>query len=177
MDERVLEWIADNRTPWLTSFARGLMNVGTSLPVLAIGALVGLVYVVLRKRYELAIATGLAFVTASIAAAVLKATIRRPRPTASHSLVHLDGFAMPSTHAMRTAALTAAVLVTAKWLSQRSYRNLAAALIAANVVVGAAMIYLGGHWLSDVLVGWALGAALGALCAAATHRLLPSFGP
>ena len=28
------------------------------------------------------------------------------------------------------------------------------------VVAGVAMIYLGGHWLSDVLVGWALGVGI-----------------
>ena len=39
------------------------------------------------------------------------------------------------------------------------------------VVVGAAMVYLGAHWLTDVLVGWAVGAGVAAALAVPFRRL------
>jgi membrane-associated phospholipid phosphatase len=47
-------------------------------------------------------------------------------------------------------------------------RLLAAAMAVVVVVVGAALVYLGAHWASDVVTGWVLGVGLGA----ASGRLL-----
>lgn len=174
MDEQLLEWIARNRTAWLDDAARALMNVGTSPLVMALLVLLGVAYVVTRQRWQFGVIVAAAFMIAATTAAVLKAIIGRPRPTATYALVNLHGFAMPSTHAVRTAALTAAVLGAAKWLRPGTYRNLAAILVTADVVVGAAMVYLGGHWLTDVLVGWLIGGLIGAACAAGIPRLLSS---
>ena len=90
----------------------------------------------------------------------MKPVIDRPRPPADVALTQVTGSAMPSSQALITSALVVAVVTADGWGSARLRR---AALIAGGVaclLIGAAMVYMGVHWLTDVLVGWALGVGL-----------------
>ncbi len=91
-----------------------------------------------------------------------KHLIGRPRPPGGLALVASSGLAMPSSIAAMTAAAAVPVILLglrmAKWVGYL----LVAALAAATVFTGFSMVYLGAHWLSDFLVGWALGVGIGA---------------
>jgi undecaprenyl-diphosphatase len=43
-----------------------------------------------------------------------------------------------------------------------------------NVVIGTAVVYLGVHWASDVLVGWLIAAAIGGATAYLVSRRSPT---
>jgi undecaprenyl-diphosphatase len=45
--------------------------------------------------------------------------------------------------------------------------------VVAVVLVGVCMVYLGAHWPTDVLAGWALGAVLGATLGWVGRRVGP----
>ena len=67
---------------------------------------------------------------------------------------------MPSTHALITSAIVVAVVMADWWVSDSRRRTAAAIGAFGCLLVGAAMVYLGVHWLTDVLAGWALGVGL-----------------
>ncbi|MGH2717548.1 MAG: phosphatase PAP2 family protein [Actinomycetota bacterium] len=182
IDLAVLRFVADHRSPLLNSIARAVMWAGTAPAAFAVGALAVGTFVIWTRRWRLAAAGAVALVVSYYAAAVLKAVFTRPRPPLSLALVQLGGWSMPSSQAAMTAALGVAGFLAFDWASRPALarlRPLAGLLDAAAVgAVGACMVYLGGHWLTDVLAGWCLGAAVGLASAALARRLpLPEARP
>jgi undecaprenyl-diphosphatase len=111
-------------------------------------------------------------VTTAVAAGVqqgLKAALDRQRPHWTHAVDSAHYASMPSGHAM-TCAVVCALLVWALWLTGagRVVRGAAVAVTAVSVVgVAFTRIYLGVHWLTDVVVGALLGVGLAACAAGA----------
>ncbi|WP_406474220.1 phosphatase PAP2 family protein [Streptomyces platensis] len=109
---------------------------------------------------------------------VLKAMVGRDRPVWPDPVDSAHYAAFPSGHAM--SALIAGALVL--WLlcrcGARSLWRWAAGAVAVVSVVGVGFtrVYLGVHWLSDVVGGWLLGGALVAAAAAAYTGFAPRVG-
>jgi membrane-associated phospholipid phosphatase len=152
--------VAAWRVPWLTGLMRGITMLG-SFPVIA--GLIAATGVFLRIR------TGswrpvllLAAVSAGAAGldVLVKYAIARPRPPVSFAVTAAPGFAYPSGHTVQAAAYGCMAYLIAR--SARSWRvkigAWAAALMIA-VLVGLSRVYLGVHWLTDVMGGWALATA------------------
>ena len=163
-----MRWVVANRFPLGDQVAHGILSLGTNLAVLAAVALLGLVYVVARHRYRLAVGVVIAVVASTLIAGLLKQILGRARPPASMALVHANGLSMPSTDAALTAAAATALYVGLVWLHPRRRRLAGIALAAGVIAVGLCLIYLGVHWPTDVLAGWALGIGVGAGTAAMT---------
>lgn len=113
---------------------------------------------------ERALRVGLTTVVASAVQQGLKALVGRERPVWPDPVDSAQYAAYPSGHAM-TATVVCGLLL---WLLPRRTPPRAAwaawALAAVSVAgVGFTRMYLGVHWLSDVLAGWLLGVALVAL--------------
>lgn len=90
-----------------------------------------------------------------------KEVIGRARPPAGLALVPTDGTAMPSSIGALTAGAAVPLILWGLRRADLVGRLLAAVLTAGTVLIGLSMVYLGAHWLSDVLAGWALGGAIG----------------
>ena len=171
LDTTLMHWVATHRFPLGDQVARGVMAAGSSLVVLAAAAFCCLTYVVVRRRYRLAAGVVLAVVVSMLVAELLKQFFGRSRPPASLALVHASGLSMPSTDAALTSAAAAVLVLGLTWLHPRRRRLVGAVLAAGVIAVGLCLIYLGAHWPTDVLAGWALGIAAGAAAAAVTSPL------
>lgn len=148
-------WLADHRSdPGLTAF-RVVTNVGSPAAALAIGALACLL---LYRRRQLADAALLPLVLggAELLNLVLKLSFHRARPDVA--FVHLDTYSFPSGHAMISAAAWGALAFLA-WGRVARRRLVVAAALLLIALIGFSRLYLGVHYLSDVLAGVAAGAA------------------
>jgi membrane-associated phospholipid phosphatase len=104
--------------------------------------------------------------------ALLKETFGRVRPAFENGGATYDSLSFPSGHSSGIATLVTIALVLAWPRLMGRQRRLALAAGAALVVfVGLTRMWLGVHFLSDVLGGWAFGAAWTLLVALAFDAL------
>ncbi len=90
----------------------------------------------------------------------LKPVFARPRPDLWPRLVGETGFSFPSGHALASAAFYPLLARATLRLRRGAFFMIALGL---PLFVGFGRLYLGVHWPSDVLAGWALGAAQAAV--------------
>lgn len=164
LDEPLLEWLVAHRTPAATA----VLTVVTDLfGPFVLPLLVAVGCVVWARRsgtwWEPGLLAG-AMVLATLASTVLKALIARPRPSDESMVVAgvERSFSFPSGHTIGAATL---VLVGGYlvWHRHHSGRLLAGWVLASVVVVGAvagSRLYLGYHFLTDVLAGVCLAVAV-----------------
>jgi undecaprenyl-diphosphatase len=96
----------------------------------------------------------------------LKAAFGRPRPDLVPHATHVYTASFPSGHAMMSAVawLTIGAIVARVRPEKRAKAVVAATVVVVTMLVGASRVYLGVHWPTDVLAGWAAGASWAALC-------------
>ena len=132
--------------------------------VLGLVVLAAVVVLFRRSKINEAVLLIVAFGGAVLLNGLLKLVFHRSRPELA--FVHLDTYSFPSGH----AAVSAATFTAAAWLLGVRYRAwrarllVALATLAAVAVVGFSRLYLGAHYLSDVLAGMSFGVAWATLC-------------
>ncbi len=153
-EEALMQWIAELRAnrPQLTAGAYLLTQLGGDLVTLAIAGLAALW--MLRQRYrEKALLLAATVIVERLLVDGLKEWIGRERPPLEPLLTH--SLAYPSGHSANSMT---AFLATALIATPSPYRRTAAiAAILVSILVGLTRVWLGVHWPSDVVGGWALG--------------------
>jgi membrane-associated phospholipid phosphatase len=158
VDLTVFQWLRAHATPTSYGFWSVVSAVGSGLAMTVLALGVGLLLLLRRRRFLLA-GWATAFMGAALLDTALKLIFRRPRPSgASDFLSHLS-WSFPSGHALGSLVgygMLAYLLV----LSLRRSSLRAAAILGAAfliLAVGISRLYLGVHYLSDVMGGYAVG--------------------
>lgn len=161
VDQRVLTWVLAHRSDAATTFFRTVTALG-ALEVVVVVLLVATVALLWRRRIDLAVVLVASSACTWLVVNVAKLLVRRPRPPEVVRLVHAGGWSFPSGHAGQAAATYLALGVVAALLLPRRWQQALAVTCGAalGVLVGASRIYLGVHWLTDVLAGWVVGGAV-----------------
>jgi membrane-associated phospholipid phosphatase len=174
LDSAVSEalYVGDDRTPVLDWLLEALTAPGLSVFRLVLAVPV-LVLLVRRLAWWTALWVIAAVVLIGPLTAALKEFFGRVRPAFEEGGAQYDTLSYPSGHSSGIAALVTTALILAWPLLGASARR---AWVAAGVVlvllVGLTRIWLGVHFLSDVVGGWALGVGL-TLLAAVLFDALP----
>jgi undecaprenyl-diphosphatase len=167
VDRAVLESLRAGGDPaqtagpdWLHTAAVELTSLGDSW-VLFILAFIVVGFLLIQKKPGHALLVTGALGGGALLSESLKNLFGRDRPEAVYRVVEASSESFPSGHAMLSAVayLTLGVLL-ARILQRRRLKIYVLAVAAAlTFIVGLTRVYLGVHWLTDVLAGWSLGAA------------------
>lgn len=161
VDSPLTRWLVANRVDWLTSLMRGITQLADPWFVVTFVTVVGLVVVWRRDRWRMDLTV---LVVSSGGAALLmtgiKLLIERPRPSIGAVVASASGFAFPSGHSTLAVAMfgAAAWVAARKVADRRKQLAIWALAVVLALLVGFSRLYLGVHWLSDVLGGFTLAA-------------------
>jgi undecaprenyl-diphosphatase len=145
---------------WFSEFVRDISGLG-GLGVLALLVSASVVFLVISNNRRTAIFVALATISGAVLSSLLKLGFDRPRPDLIPHLTHVYSASFPSGHAMVSAVvyLTLGTLLTRVVSGFWSKIFVMAVAVLLTGLIGLSRLYLGVHWPSDVLAGWAAGAA------------------
>ncbi len=156
-DGRLVYWLAAQRTAAGIALAKAVSVAGNWETVVILLPLLGLL---LWRKHLRAFATILLACIGSEAVVYFgKLALNRPRPPAVLSAVHELDASFPSGHANISVAFYAlGFYLLGRSAHSRGLRCLWYILaVAVPLLIGSSRLYLGVHYLSDVLAGWCVG--------------------
>jgi len=158
-DVTLLNWVHARATPAGYAIFDAISLLGSPATISVLALVVGLLLAA-RRQWILLGGWLAAFAGGGLLAEALKVVIRRPRPPYAAGFLHHYSWSFPSGHAMGSLigyGMLAYVL-TVLWIHRRSAQVslvLGAALLIG--AIGLSRLYLGVHYFSDVVGGYAAG--------------------
>ena len=166
LDLAFADWLHSQTTPLGNAIFNAVSLIGSPVVVGALGLGVMVILFVKRERTMLlgwiAAFAGTGFLNWS-----LKLAIHRARPSFSLQYLHGESFSFPSGHAMGSLVAYGmlAYVLNTLWVNDRGRKILIIVLTAFLVLaIGVSRLYLGVHYFSDVVGGYAAGLVWLAAC-------------
>ena len=171
-DEAVRSLVHQSASPMLTSVMQIASFLGSTVFLSTFGIFIFFAFVLFR-RYRAATIFAVTMVGASVLLFTLKAVVRRTRPEPFFETLLPASYSFPSGHSLLSFCFfgSLAAILTARVEARllRAMIWLCAALLVA--LIGLSRVYLGVHYPSDVLAGYAA-ALIWVVAVAVTDRLL-----
>lgn len=152
-------WVHGLDTPTLDSVMDFFSSVGSfdAASCLAVGVLV---WCWIRKDHAALVGLlGVQIIDKSLHR-ILRDIFERPRPAIFQETATLRSYSFPSGHAIAAVATYGMIAVVVGRLAPRLKKWLYGAAAILALLIGLSRIYLGVHWFTDVVAGYAVGAAV-----------------
>lgn len=171
-DSQLSTWLHSHGSPFLTNAMFVATSFGSTVTVTCISIALGL-YLLWRRRFFWLAALVSSVLGGVLLNRLLKYAFHRARPHFNDPILTLTSYSFPSGHTMMATVLYGVVAAylfakTPDWRWRVFIILLATFLIA---LVGFSRIYLGAHYLSDVLGAMAEGLAWLSLCLTLLHSI------
>ncbi|MCB2149626.1 MAG: bifunctional DedA family/phosphatase PAP2 family protein [Deltaproteobacteria bacterium] len=160
IDKNVADWFHERRTPVLTTTMLVVSGLASAAWVTGVATVAALVLWWKRCWFRL-LALVLVVPGGMVLAFLLKIAFHRQRPSFAESFLIFNGYSFPSGHTM-AATLLYGVLAALTVIAIETWRWRVGAVLGAFamvLLVGFSRVYLGAHYLSDVLGAAAAGLA------------------
>lgn len=175
LDQPALDLALSLREPWLNALITGYTHIGgpVGMPILTVAVMTLLA---LRRRSWTPVIIIAAAAFGSLLMTIAgKEAVGRLRPPLDAAVPPFESSpSFPSGHSLNAiviAGVVAYLLVLRRSRRRRAPVLTVAAAILFAVTMGLSRVYLGHHWLTDVIVAWTLGLAWLAVVIT-MHRLL-----
>lgn len=141
------------RNPTLTTIMKSITTLGNPHNVIIICLVTSTIIFIQNKPLSLIVPLNLVITTCLNQ--FIKLIIKRPRPT-GYRLINIGGYSFPSGHAMISVAFYGLyIYIINKTIKNKTLRIiLDIVLLLIILLIGISRIYLGVHYLSDILAGY-----------------------
>ncbi|HKR50199.1 MAG TPA: phosphatase PAP2 family protein [Pseudonocardiaceae bacterium] len=160
-DRPVVQFLTAHREPWSITTAQVITGLGSPVGAAVTAVVVGVALAWVRRSWLPLLVFALGTGGISVINMTVKRLVSRDRPPLATAVLAEQGFSFPSGHAVGTTVVwLLAAWMIGHWLLGRRAVQVAVwtGALLMIVAVGATRVYLGVHFPSDVLAGWALGA-------------------
>jgi undecaprenyl-diphosphatase len=155
-DDPIRNFIYGLRANWLNTLMEGITYLGNWQSIVVVCLLL-LAYD--KTRIPFGVLGSAVAITDSILNRILKLIFARVRPDDVVPLIQQGGYAFPSGHSVTSMAFYGLLLflVQTRMEDRKKANAISVVLILLIALIGPSRIYLGVHYPTDVLAGWAAG--------------------
>jgi membrane-associated phospholipid phosphatase len=164
LDDRLANWLHAHATEPLTTFFEAVTKLGNGIVLAGVTAIAA--YLLARRRlFRDAVLIVLAYCGAEVLSYGLKLGFKRDRPFFTDPIATANTYSFPSGHATVSLATYGALayVLARHVLGRARFAILGAAALLVSLI-GFSRLYLGVHFLSDVIAGFSAGTAWVAFC-------------
>lgn len=169
-NQEVLEEFLEHRTNAFTTIMEAITSIFNPVNATVLSAVCGLAIYALTRKFHHCIYIWFSVGTAILISNILKHFIAATRPPVEVRLVTETSFSFPSGHTTGATALMFALsMILTRYVNQKGHGRTSIYLWVGFWVIAIAIaisrLYLGAHWMTDVLGGLMVGMAPGLIFA------------